>query len=141
MKTDALISIKGLQQVDDPEADEISLTTEGRYYEKNGSYYMVYDESEVTGFADTRTTVKARGDTVSVTRSGKYPSMMFFERGQRHMSLYQTDYGSLTISIHTRDISVDLGAEGGTIAVHYDIEVQHAYMGTNSLQIEVRAVH
>ena len=57
------------------------------------------------------------------------------------MSLYQTDYGSLTISIHTRDISVDLGAEGGTIAVYYDIEVQHAYMGTNSLQIEVKAVH
>lgn len=140
MKTDALISIKGLQQVDDPEAEEVSLTTEGRYYEKNGSYYVVYDESEVTGFADTRTTVKAKGGAVSVTRSGKYPSMLCFERGQRHMSLYQTDFGSLTVAIRTRDIQVALDETGGTISVDYDIEVQHAYMGTNSLQIQVKAV-
>lgn len=140
MKTDALISIKGLQQVDNPDTDEISLTTEGRYYEKNGSYYLMYEESEVTGFADTRTTVKVTPSAVTVTRSGKYPSMMTFEKGQRHMSLYETDYGPLTICIATRAVDWNLDEKGGNIHVSYDIEVQHAHMSTNSLTIEVKAV-
>ena len=140
MKTDALISIKGLQQVDNPDTDEISLTTEGRYYEKNGSYYLMYEESEVTGFADTRTTVKVTPSAVTVTRSGKYPSMMTFEKGQRHMSLYETDYGPLTICIATRTVDWNLDEKGGQIHVSYDIEVQHAHMSTNSLTIEVKAV-
>jgi len=141
MKTDALISIKGLQQVDNPDTDEISLTTEGRYYEKNGTYYLMYEESEVTGFADTRTTVKVTPATVTVTRSGKYPSMMTFEKGQRHMSLYETDYGPLTICIATRNVDWDLDEKGGRIDVSYDIEIQHAHMSTNSLSIEVKAVN
>jgi len=141
MKTDALISIKGLQQVDNPDTDEISLTTEGRYYEKNGIYYLMYEESEVTGFADTRTTVKVTPAAVTVTRSGKYPSMMTFEKGQRHMSLYETDYGPLTICIATRSIDWDLDEKGGTINVSYDIKVQQAHMSTNSLSIEVKAVN
>lgn len=141
MKKDALISIKGLQQVDNPDTDEISLTTEGRYYLKNGSYYLVYDESEVTGFADTRTTVKVNPREVTVTRSGKYPSMMTFEKGQRHMSLYETDYGPLTICVATKSIDWKLDEMGGEIRVSYDIEVQHAYMSTNSLTIEVKAVN
>lgn len=141
MKTDALISIKGLQQVDNPDTDEISLTTEGRYYEKNGTYYLMYEESEVTGFADTRTTVKVTPSAVTVTRAGKYPSMMTFEKGQRHMSLYETDYGPLTICIATKNVDWSLDEKGGSINVSYDIEVQHAHMSTNSLCIEVKVVN
>ena len=141
MKTDAIISIKGLQQVDNPDTDEISLTTEGRYYEKNGSYYLMYDESELTGFADTRTTVKVTPSSVTVTRAGKYPSMMTFEKGQRHMALYETDYGPLTICIATKTVDWSLNESGGNINVCYDIEVQHAHMSTNSLSIEVKAVN
>ena len=45
MKKDVIISIKGLQQMDDPETDEITLTTEGRFYRRSGSYYLTYEES------------------------------------------------------------------------------------------------
>lgn len=138
MKKDVIISIKGLQQMDNPDTDEIILTTEGRFYRRSGNYYLVYDESEVTGFEDTRTTVKVEGRSVTVTRAGKYPSMMMFELDKRHMCLYNTDYGDITVSVATKSIDSTLTDDGGKISVNYDIELQHAYLSTNCLTIDVR---
>ncbi len=141
MKKDVIISITGLQQVDDPETDEVTLTTEGRFYRRGGGYYLVYDESEVTGLEDTRTTVKVTGDNVTVTRSGKYPSLMTFQPDRRHMGMYYTDMGNLTISVATRNVQNTLTDDGGRVTVDYDIEFQHAYMSTNNLTIDVRVTH
>ncbi len=71
MKKDVLISIQSTQQVDG-DRDEMELTTFGSYYEKNGKYYIVYQESEATGFqSDTTTTVKVEGENrVTMIRSG-----------------------------------------------------------------------
>ncbi|MBE6995010.1 MAG: DUF1934 domain-containing protein [Ruminococcaceae bacterium] len=138
MKKDCIISIKGLQQVDDPDTDEVTLTTEGRFYRKPGGYYLVYDESEISGLEDTRTTVKVSGDNVTVTRSGKYPSLMTFQPDRRHMGMYYTDMGNLTISVATRSVRNELTDDGGRVTVDYDIEFQHAYMSTNNLTIDVR---
>lgn len=124
--------------MDDPEADIITLTTQGRFYRKQEGYYLVYDETELTGLTGTRTTVKATPDVVSVTRSGKYPSMMVFERDKRHMSLYNTGYGDVTISMATRSIQNSLTDEGGRIEINYDIELQHAYLSSNTLTIDVK---
>jgi len=138
VKKDAVFSIKGLHQADDQEPDEVMLTTEGRFYRKGGSYYLMYDESEVTGFEDSRTTVKVSDGSVTVTRSGKYPSMLTFDQGKRHMGMYNTEYGGITISVNTRAISSSLTDDGGSVSVDYDIEFQHAYMSSNSLSIDVR---
>ena len=115
MKKDVLISIQGLQSMDDPGTDEVTLTTEGRFYRKADNYYLVYDESEVTGFEDTRTTVKISGDGQGVT-----------------------EYGGITIAVATRSIDSSLTDDGGRIHVDYDIEFQHAHLSSNSLTIDVR---
>ena len=140
MKKDVLISIQGLQSMDDPGTDKVTLTTEGRFYRKADNYYLVYDESEVTGFEDTRTTVKISGDGqgVTVTRSGKYPSLLSFRPDVRHMGLYNTEYGGITIAVATRSIDSSLTDDGGRIHVDYDIEFQHAHLSSNSLTIDVR---
>ncbi len=71
MKKDVLISIQSTQQVDG-DRDEMELTTFGSYYKKNGKYYIVYQESEATGFEeDTVTTVKVEGENrVTMIRNG-----------------------------------------------------------------------
>ncbi|MBQ1270999.1 MAG: DUF1934 domain-containing protein [Clostridia bacterium] len=137
MKKDALISIKGLQRTDDPDSEEVTLVTEGRFYRKGNSYHIKYEESELTGFADTTTLVSVKPNVVTVNRTGKHPSMMTFEKGQRHMSLYNTQFGSLTITMATKNIESNLSDNGGKLVVEYDIEVQHAWLSTNTLSIEV----
>ena len=100
MKKDVLISIQSTQQVDG-DRDEMELTTFGSYYEKNGKYYIVYQESEATGFeSDTTTTVKVEGENrVTMIRSGMQRSQLVMERGKRHLCHYGTEYGLSLIHI------------------------------------------
>ena len=48
-----------------------------------------------------------------------------FEKGGKHMTVYPTDYGTMTIVISTRSIESTLTDSGGTIDVLYDLEIEN----------------
>lgn len=129
MKKNVLLSISSTQQFEDCEPEHIDLVTEAVLYERNGKYYITYEESELTGLAGTRTMVKLDGVSVSIVRTGTYPSELLFAEGQRHVGLYQTEGGALTISTRTRRLENKIGADGGTLAIDYIIEVDNSMVG------------
>ncbi len=138
MKKDVIISIRGLQQTEVSEDTPIALVTQGRYERKGEDYIVSYDESELTGLAGTRTTLTIEPDVVTVLRTGNYPSQLVFERGKKHLSLYATEYGDLTIAVCTRNIQRTLGDAGGSLDVRYDVEIDHAFAGTNHLCVDIQ---
>ena len=138
MKKDVIISIRGLQEQEGETGDPITLVTSGRYYRKNGSYYIIYDETELTGLAGTRTTVHVKADTVKVIRTGLYPSELQFEQGKRNVSLYHTDYGDLSIVVSTRNILNTLTDDGGDLDVEYAVEVANTPVGINHLSLNIK---
>ena len=138
-KTDALITVHGKQTLDDPEAEDISLVTQGRFYRRKGIWYISYDETEVTGMTGTRTTVRVAPEAVTVIRTGRYPSTMEFEVGQRHRTIYRTDWGDLEFGVVTRAIETDLTDAGGQLKVSYGLEVEHARVSDNDLQISIQS--
>ena len=138
-KTDALITVHGKQTLDDPEAEDISLVTQARFYRRKDCYYISYDETEVTGMTGTRTTVKVGPDTVTVIRTGRYPSTMEFEVGHRHRTIYRTDWGDLEFGVVTKSIHRSLDDRGGELKVRYGLEVEHARVSDNDLHISIQS--
>ena len=138
MKKDVIISIRGLQEQDGEAGDPITLVTPGRYYRKNDSYYISYEESELTGLAGTRTTLRVKPDYVKLVRTGLYPSELLFELGKRHMSLYHTDYGDLSIVVSTNHIRNTLTDDGGDLDVQYTVEVANTPVGVNHLSLTIK---
>ena len=138
MKKDVIISIRGLQEQDGEAGDPITLVTPGRYYRKNDSYYISYEESELTGLAGTRTTLRGKPDVVKLGRTGLYPSELQFELGKRHMSLYHTDYGDLSIVVSTNHIRNTLTDDGGDLDVQYTVEVANTPVGVNHLSLTIK---
>ena len=138
MKKDVIISIRGLQEQDGEAGDPITLVTPGRYYRKNDSYYISYEESELTGLAGTRTTLRIKPDYVKLVRTGLYPSELLFELGKRHMSLYHTDYGDLSIVVSTNHIRNTLPDDGGDLDVQYTVEVANTPVGVNHLSLTIK---
>ena len=61
MLKDVLISIKGTQGAENEE-DVIELTTDGRFGEKNGGFYITYDESEMIGIDNVKTSLYIKPD-------------------------------------------------------------------------------
>ena len=138
-ENNVIISIKGVQSSPEQEGETIELVTEGRLESDGESgFTLSYQESEVTGMEGTLTTFQIEKDRVTLLRLGEFNSQMVFEQGRRHVSLYHTPYGSLSVGVNTREMSSRMDERGGAIRIAYDVEIDHALTGTNTFEISVR---
>ena len=100
MEEKYLITIKGtMEQRGD--TDTVELMTRGSLVHKDGAYYIVYKETETTGYEGCTTTVKVAEDArkVSMLRFGKQSSQLIIEKGTRHLCHYETGYGSISLGV------------------------------------------
>ena len=139
MEKNVILSIRGQQTADNAEPEVIELVTEGTMTDhRDGKYTVCYQESELTGLEGTQTTIQVEGASVSILREGQVNSQMVFEEGRRHLTMYSTPYGALTMGVNTRRMKVDLDETGGEIEIDYALEIDHAVAGENLFQIRVR---
>lgn len=138
MKKDVWLSISSKQQFTGCDEEKIDLVTAATLYERGGKYYIAYEESELTGLEGTRTTVKLDGKTVTLIRTGAYPSHMLFAEDERHVGLYQTPVGSeMTIATHTSHVRNTVDEDGGELVIDYTVEVDHSLMGEHHFEMVV----
>jgi uncharacterized beta-barrel protein YwiB (DUF1934 family) len=64
---------------------------------------------------------------------------MIFEKGRRHNSMYETDFGALVVGVNTHSIRRNLNDEGGSLVVQYAVEIDHMLAGTNHLKVDIRS--
>ena len=139
MKKDALLSIRSTQRFEGCDEEKIDLITQARFYKRGGKFYISYEESELTGLLGTRTTVKIDGDTVTMMRTGTYPSEMIFGKNQRHVGLYHTEFGAMTISTHTNQLRNTIGEYGGELEIDYTVEVDQSMIGNHHFRMIVKS--
>ena len=141
MTENVIISIKGKQLFEDQEPDVTELVTPGTLeHDPVEGYKLSYAESELTGLEGTQTVFRIQGNQVTLTREGGVNSMMVFEEGTRHLSMYETPFGALSVGVNTKHMRADLSPSGGEIEIDYAIEVDHAVTGQNFFQIHIQQV-
>ncbi|MGI6778519.1 MAG: DUF1934 domain-containing protein [Acetivibrionales bacterium] len=138
MNKDVIISVKGSQTAENQQDDILELVTEGKYYKKGETYYVSYNESEVTGMEGTTTTLKVDGDIVTLIRFGAVNSQFVFQKGQRHICHYDTAYGAFTIGVYANEVNVNINDSGGEIRVDYQLEIGNNRFGVNDFHMLIR---
>ena len=138
MEKDVVISIKGMQKYEGNDPDTVELVTAGRLLKDKAGYTLSYQESEITGLEGTLTTIQVEGEQVTLMRMGEFNSQMVFQEGRRHLSMYNTPYGAMSVGVNTRHLLADLSDKGGDIEIDYAIEIDHAIAGRSVFQIKVR---
>ena len=138
MEKEVVISIKGVQKYEGTAPDTMELVTKGRLSRVGESYTLSYQESELTGLEGTLTTIQVDGGQVTLMRVGEFNSQLVFQEGRRHLSMYNTPYGAMSIGVNTRHLMASLTDQGGDIEVDYTIEVDHALTGRNVFRINVK---
>ncbi|MBI6874050.1 DUF1934 domain-containing protein [Clostridium aciditolerans] len=137
MKKRAIISVSSKQKSD--ENDLIEVVTPGDFYEKDGSYYAVYKETEISGMEGTTTTLKISDDKFSIIRMGSTSAKMEFDKKAKSVSMYNTPYGTLELKIETKTLSVNVGEKGGDIQVNYNLTVSGQTPHNTQLKINIKA--
>ena len=138
MEKEVVISIKGVQKYEGTAPDTMELVTKGRLSREGESYTLSYQESELTGLEGTLTTIQVDGGQVTLLRVGEFNSQLVFQEGRRHLSVYNTPYGAMSVGVNTRHLLAELSDRGGDIEVDYFIEIDHALAGRNVFRISVK---
>ena len=138
MKKDVWLTIRSRQQFEGCDEERVNLETAATLYERGGKYYIAYEESELTGLEGTKTTVKLDGKTVTLIRTGTFPSHMLFSEDERHVGLSQTPIGQdMTIATHTSHVCNTVGENGGRLVIDYTVEVDNSLMGEHHFEMVV----
>ena len=138
MKQKVVLSILGRQTYLGQEPDQIELVTEGVLEDQGNSWFLSYEESDLTGMSGVTTTFIVEPDKVTLKRSGKLNSQMVFQEGVTHESLYQMEFGALLISVCANRVMADICHDGGMIDLVYGIELEQTAAGTIDYHLEIR---
>ncbi len=138
MGKQVIITVKGTQLNEYDDVDSQEFITTGTYYIKNGVYFIMYSESEITGMAGTATSIKAEPGRVTLNRMGTSQHKQVFETGLRHSVYYRTPFGTLYMNVTASMVDVNLTDSGGSINLEYVLEVDNQKVSDNRLALTVR---
>ncbi|MDD4376820.1 MAG: DUF1934 domain-containing protein [Eubacteriales bacterium] len=139
---DIMLKIIGKQyNTEDKSEEQLEFITEGKLFEKGESTYLMYDESEFSGFPGCKTTLKLTGDCIKMRRIGEqvgYGTEIVFEKGKRFSGRYETPYGIMDMEVLTNDVINSLSKDGiGSIKIDYHVSLSGVAEGRNELNIQV----
>lgn len=133
--------IEGNPNLADVEEDQVEFITEGRFYNKGNSMYLVYDETDPNGNEESTTSLKITGEKIKMKRYGEdfgFETAIEFEKGVRYNGVYDTPYGPFEMEVLTNDIKNNILNIGeGTLDIDYDISLKGLSEGRNMLKIEI----
>ena len=138
MKQEVVLSIRGSQKYQGQEPEVIELVTEGTMEFADGGWDIRYEESTLTGLEGVVTTFRVEPEKIILKRSGKLNSLMVFQQGVPHDSLYQMEFGALMITVEAKFLYFDIVSDGGTIDLTYSISIENTEAGLIEYHLDIR---
>lgn len=137
MKKNVMLNVKGLRRAEHEEDEAVDFITEAVFYVEDGFYAVEYNESELTGMAGTLTRIEFRDSGVSIIRTGTNASHLVFEKGKRHVSMYETEVGMLEVAVCSDCVDISFGEHGGKAEFDYYLEVNGQETSYNEFEMKV----
>ena len=139
---DIMLKIVGKQVISEAEEEQLEFVTEGKYYVKGESVYLLYDESEFSGMEGCTTSLKITGENIKMKRFGEtigIDTEIEFEKGKRFKGYYDTPFGSVEMEVLTNDVVNNIiETEGkGRLNIDYNISLKGLSEGRSILDIEI----
>jgi len=139
MTKDVLVSIHGTQKADNMPSEELKLVTPGKYYNKNGKHYVLYEEFTQEDNRMIRNTLQFGTDFLSITKRGAVDSCMVIEPKKSNITQYQTQFGMLQISIDGKNVTIEEKDSFIRVLATYDMNINFENVGENHVMIDITA--
>jgi uncharacterized beta-barrel protein YwiB (DUF1934 family) len=138
------ISIRGVYNAaEDDEPMEAELFTDGEMFRIGSHWFVRYKETETTGYDGCVTTLKVaddKKDVVTLIRKGEASSHLVMQQGVRTLGSYSAFGSTMEIGVYTNDMEYAFGDEGGSLHLHYTLDMNTNLLSENELTIEVKPV-
>ena len=138
MTKDVMVTIAGFHMAEEDE-DTIEIVHIGEYYERNGTYYILYEE-RMEGMAEpVKNRIKIREQRIELQKRGPVTVDMTFEKNKSQSSTYAIPYGSFLIETCTTEVKLQEEEEKLTATASYDLNVNGVFCASCDIRILVQS--
>lgn len=127
------------------EVQQMEMFCDGRLRLTDEDFSLTYDETELTGMEETESQLSYRRDRrglITMLRTGNVSTALVFEKGKRHICVYQTPYMPFEVCVHTLNVdnrlAEDAGQIGGVLELDYVVEIRGARAERCRMRLEIR---
>lgn len=137
MTEEVIVSIKGLQNMEEETGKPIELVSYGTYRYEEGKHVIQYEEIDEEEQIITKVSVVASAEHVEITKRGLSNTEMIFHENQKTISCYQTPFGDLTIGIDTTKICLRERGEQMEILLQYGLDMNDSHVADCSMEMKI----
>ncbi|MFV0464996.1 MAG: DUF1934 domain-containing protein [Lachnospiraceae bacterium] len=139
MTKDVLITISGLQMLDDGGQEPVEVITGGAYYYRNNKHYIQYEEI-MEGFEGiTKNLIKINENSLSISKKGVSNVEMVFEMDKKNVTCYETPLGALMVGITANKIQVLEIENAISVDVDYALDINYEHLADCNIKMEIRS--
>lgn len=134
---EVMVKITTNQVNEQGEEDIMEFVTEAKLYKRGEAVYLIYEETELSGFPGAgRGSSASRMRCSETVREGAgIGNEIRFERGRRYSGLYDTPFGAIELEVLTNRLENNLTEGGGNLDIDYSISLKGLMEGHNQLSI------
>ncbi|MDY4975759.1 MAG: DUF1934 domain-containing protein [Clostridia bacterium] len=136
MEKKMFLKIQG-NRMQDGEEEKVEFVTEAMLRCEGEGYCLEYNESSVTGMEGTKTMIFLRPNEVSIARVGRNNSHLMLEPGKKHVTLYETEAGVLSMGVSSDRVHVEMTETGGQAEFDYHLEINDVPTSDNYFCMKV----
>lgn len=133
MTKEVMIAIRGLQVLTEAEEDRIEVIFPGEYRYRNGKHYLVFEEAIEGVEQASLSTIKISDHTMELIRKGPVGTRMMFEEGRKHVSSYQTPFGSMKAGVLANRIRLLEQEDRLEVDVTYLLDLDGQFISENRI--------
>lgn len=123
------------EQVDPEGSEKMELKTEGLMWRKDNTIFLQYNETSITGFPGSVMTLEISGETVFITRTGKFSASMIVEGSKEHYGYYVTPMGNMNVLTRGIYVSNELTEDGVKISMKYGVYMNGVFVNMTTINI------
>ena len=138
MKKNVLVTFSSNNQYEAAENDSVVFQTAGTFYDKDGKYYLKYEEqlNDVT----VSNTLKIEEKKVTIMRFGEVNTQITVEQGKKHLNYYETPEGTFLMGIFGDRVDVNLEERKGSILLKYGVEFNNSLATSNTIDVKFEEI-
>lgn len=138
MNNEVIITIKGMQFGGENASDSIASEYDGKFFERDGHKYLMYQEKIDGTETDTKCLIKIALNEVSVTKRGAVNVEMPFKIGKKQLTNYDTQFGGITLGFKTKNITCQENETSISLDIDYKLEMNYEYVADCHINISAR---
>lgn len=139
MTEQVIVSIQGMQMMEDEAGASPELITTGTYSFENQIHQVVFEEQLSESQQITTDWLTFSEDKVELKKEGEVQTHMIFEKGKKNLSFYDTPYGSVSVEMTASEVEILCKEDEISIVLEYSLAMNEQPVAECALNIGIRA--